>query len=76
MSNTILTPSEIARTERAKKLTMIRECQGLTVHQLAEKVGYTAGMISHLETARNSGSIDLWAKIAKALDVPVDEFIC
>lgn len=57
------------------KLRKYREQRKLTQRELAQLVGVTDSLISHLEAGRKRGNIELWLKIAKVLKVPVEKLI-
>ena len=50
----------------------IRERKGITLSQLAEKVGKTPSYISDIERGNRRGSYATIAKIAEALEVETD----
>lgn len=52
---------------------VFRKHRGLTHVQLAEKAGVSAPYISEIETGKKAGSFEVMAKIARALNVSLDE---
>ena len=52
-----------------------REHRGLTQKDLAEKVGLNPVYISQIETGKRIGSTKTLGKIAKALDVDLDDLV-
>ena len=50
----------------------LREYRKLTVRGLAEIAGISASYLSEIETDKKPGSFDAMARIARALDVPLD----
>ncbi|NND90650.1 MAG: XRE family transcriptional regulator [Granulosicoccus sp.] len=52
-------------------LRSLRETQGLTARQLAERAGISAAMISRIENAQVSPSIATMTSLTNALDVPL-----
>jgi transcriptional regulator with XRE-family HTH domain len=59
------------------ELQRMRKARQMSQAQLAEAVGVTQGYISHLELGmKKNPSIRVLSKIAKALDVPVEDLIC
>jgi transcriptional regulator with XRE-family HTH domain len=53
----------------------IRARRGLTLAQLAERLGVTEGACSHWETGRRLPSIEQVRRIAMALDVDLAELV-
>lgn len=56
-------------------LRIWREHRGLTGKQLAEAAGVPQPYISDIELRKKPGSIDAHAKLAKALDVTIDDLV-
>jgi DNA-binding XRE family transcriptional regulator len=56
-------------------LAFWRRKRCLTQADLAAAVGITQNYLSDLETGKREGSPSQWLKIARALDVPLDEVI-
>lgn len=56
-------------------LRYIRERNGLTQAELAEKVGVSQGAVSGYEKGSLRPTIDVCAKLAKALGVTMDELM-
>lgn len=56
-----------------KRIAHLREKQGLTQENLAEKIHYSPNHISKLESARTNPSFDLLLKIAHALNLEIFE---
>ena len=50
----------------------LREYRKLTVRGLAEIAGISASYLSEIETDKKPGSFDAMARIARALDAPLD----
>lgn len=57
------------------RLSQILQVQGLTQKELAERVGISEAMISRLVSGERSGMISTWFKIAKVLNVRIDDLI-
>jgi len=57
------------------RLRAIRQRRGLTLAQLAERLGVTEGAVSHWETRRRLPSIEQVERIAVALEVDVAELV-
>ena len=57
------------------RLSQILQVQGLTQKELAERVGISEAMISRLVSGERSGIISTWFKIAKVLNVRIDDLI-
>ena len=56
-----------------KKVQRLRKAAGLTQEELAEKVEVSRAYIGYIEQARNTPSIELLEKIARALRVDIKE---
>lgn len=56
-----------------KRLAEVRRSRGLTQEQLAEKADITQLSLTFLETGRRWPRIATLHKLAKCLDVPIDE---
>jgi DNA-binding XRE family transcriptional regulator len=56
-------------------LAFWRRQRGLTQAALSKKTGVTQNYLSELETGKREGSPSLWLKIARALDVPLEDLI-
>lgn len=52
-----------------------RLAKGLKLNDLAEKVGVTAGYISQIEKGERNGTLDLAAKLAQVLGIPLDALV-
>lgn len=52
-----------------------RNYRGITQAQLAGQVGYKMAYISKLENGHKMGGIDVWAKIAQALNVDLVDLL-
>ncbi|MBU1038766.1 helix-turn-helix domain-containing protein [Patescibacteria group bacterium] len=60
----------------AKKLRKLREVKGLSQEKLARLADVALNTIVKIETGRNQNpTLDTLKKIAKALNVKVDDFI-
>ncbi|MAS53427.1 XRE family transcriptional regulator [Nocardioides sp.] len=55
----------------ARNVRMQRQHQGLSVGEMAEKVGISKAMLSKIENAQTSCSLSTLARLATGLDVPV-----
>ncbi len=55
------------------KIRAAREKKGLTLAQLAEKVGKTAPYLSDIERGNRRGTYATLVKIAQVLEMPVEE---
>lgn len=53
-------------------ITVFREHRGITAPRLAEAAGVLPSWLSEIENARKPGSLDMMAKVAAVLDVPLD----
>jgi DNA-binding XRE family transcriptional regulator len=56
-------------------LAFWRRKRNLTQAALAKETGLAQNYLSDLETGKRKGSAPQWRKIARALDLPVDELI-
>jgi DNA-binding XRE family transcriptional regulator len=56
-------------------LAFWRRKRNLTQAALAKETGLAQNYLSDLETGKREGSAAQWRKIARALDLPVDELI-
>lgn len=54
-----------------KRIQRLRKEAGLSQEKLGEKIGVSRAYMGYIEQGRNSASLDVIAKIAKALKVPV-----
>jgi DNA-binding XRE family transcriptional regulator len=52
-----------------------RKHRGLKRVALAERAGIAPGYLSEIEAGKKPGSIDVYRKIAKALDVTIDDLV-
>lgn len=59
----------------AEKLKICRQAFGLSQEQLAEKLHTTKQVISHYERGDRTPKVDMAAKYASALDVPVEYLV-
>ncbi|MCX6726733.1 MAG: helix-turn-helix transcriptional regulator [Candidatus Shapirobacteria bacterium] len=58
-----------------KRIKGFRHDQGLTQEELAEKVGVSRVYIGYVEQGRNTPSLEMLEKIAKALKVKLSEIV-
>jgi DNA-binding XRE family transcriptional regulator len=71
-----LTASEMRELlAAATPLAFWRRRRGLSQATLAQAVGLTQNYVSDLETGKREGRPAHWVKIARALDVPLEELI-
>lgn len=63
-------PSKRIRLRQGEDIRNTRKLRGLSVEELAERIGCTPGAIRHWETGRYSPRQHHQVAIAKALDVP------
>ena len=57
-----------------KKIRKFRQRQGMTQHDLAEKIGVTEKQISKIETGIHYPKFENFVKILDALDISLKEF--
>lgn len=60
---------------RGEAMRAARKCAGLSLEQLAEKVGVAVNTIGRMERGDSCGSIDTIEWCAGALGITVDEYI-
>ena len=58
-----------------ERLRLLRARSGLTQQELADKVGFSSNAIAKVERGSNEPSWLLVLALAKALDVPLSEFL-
>ena len=56
-----------------KRVKEVRKQKGISQEELAERADLSAQYISQIETGRKRGSLPTYNKLAKALDVSIDE---
>ena len=59
----------------ASPVRVWREHRGLQQQTLAEQIGVTKGYLSQVENGHKEGTVSLYRKLARALDVSLDELI-
>jgi transcriptional regulator with XRE-family HTH domain len=52
-----------------------REQRGLTLSNLAARAGVAVSYLSEIESGRKPGSVGAFRKLAKALDLGVDDLV-
>lgn len=62
-------------TEVYKKLKHLRKERGLSLNDLAEKIGADYQQISRIERGKSRLNIDTLMKMAEALDTPVSDIV-
>jgi XRE family transcriptional regulator, regulator of sulfur utilization len=68
-------PSDSAPLNLARNLRALREAQGLTQNQLAERAGVPRATLAHLETGGGNPTLLVTIRIASALNVTIEELI-
>ena len=70
-----LIPSEVvyAILDGENPIKVWREYRDLTQQQLADKAGISKPYLSQIETGKRTGTTEILATLAKALDVSLDE---
>lgn len=58
-----------------QRVRELREQQGLTQQQLAEKIGVNLSTLAKIEAGRNDASLATAVAIAKALQTTVDDLV-
>lgn len=68
-------PGEIVNAilDGAPPLRAWRQYRGFTLDALAERTGVSKGYLSQIENGRKSGTLDLFRRLATALDVALDD---
>lgn len=56
-------------------LAFWRKRAGLTQAALAERVGVSQHYLSDLEQKKRSGPVELWLKLARTLELPLDSLV-
>ena len=56
-------------------LRKLKDERNLTTQELAKMVGVTQQMINHMELGKRKGSVKINLKLAKILNVTLDELI-
>lgn len=56
------------------KIRDIRQSKGLTVNNLADKIGEDYQKVGRIERGQRSLTIDYLMKVSKALEIPVEDF--
>lgn len=59
----------------AMRIKELREKQGMTQEELAERAGISRGYLARLETARQDPTLGVLEKVAKALKVKVSKLV-
>ncbi len=71
-----LTPAQaLALVEAPSPLAFWRKLRGFTQAQLAAEIGIAQNYLSDLENGKRSGDVSLWLKLAKALNLPVEDLV-
>ncbi len=71
-----LTPEQaLAFAEAPSPLAFWRRFRGLTQSQLAIEIGIAQNYLSDLENGKRTGDVTLWMRLARVLDLPVEELI-
>jgi DNA-binding XRE family transcriptional regulator len=71
-----LSPNEArALVTAPSPLAFWRKHRGRTQAALAESVGVAQGYLSDIEKGRRDGPVELWLKLSRALNVPIETLI-
>ncbi len=72
-----LIPLEIMQTiwDGEHPIKVWREYRGLTQQVLAEQVGISTAYLSQLETGKCSGTVDVLQRVARALQVSLEDVV-
>ena len=70
-------PGEVAKgiIDGGPPLRVWRKYRGLTLASLAGRVGVSRGYLSQIENGHKSGTLDLFRRLATALDVSLDQLV-
>lgn len=63
------------REEIYKKLRKLRQERGLTINNLAEKIGSDYQQLSRIERGKSKLTIDTFLKMAEALETPITTIV-
>lgn len=61
------------RYKKGLRIRAVREQKGMTLTELASKVGRSAPYISDIERGNRRGTYETLVKIAEALEIPVED---
>lgn len=64
----------LAIADVGRRLRSVRQAKGLRVGDLARESGYSPGFVSQIESGTTVPSLSALAKLASALDMPVNDF--
>jgi DNA-binding XRE family transcriptional regulator len=71
-----LTPDETrAFIEAPSPLAFWRRYRGLTQIALSQAAGVAQNYLSELENGRRAGSVEVWLRLSRALDLPVEQIV-
>lgn len=65
---------QIKSMTRGEKLKQLLQNRGIQQKKLAEKIGVTEGMVTHVIKNRHNFHVDIWQMVAQLLGVTVDYF--
>ncbi len=75
MSEPVLQTARAAYPQMGERLRAARQARGLTLRELAQRLGVSPSMVSQIETGRASPSVSTLYAIANELDVSLDELL-
>jgi DNA-binding XRE family transcriptional regulator len=71
-----LTPDETrAFIEAPSPLSFWRRYRGLTQSALSQAAGVAQNYLSELENGKRAGSMEVWLKLSRVLDLPVEQIV-
>jgi len=71
-----LTPDQTrAFVEAPSPLAFWRRHRGLTQSALSQAAGLAQNYLSELENGKRAGSVEVWLKLSRALDLPVEQIV-
>jgi transcriptional regulator with XRE-family HTH domain len=75
MTETSASSQRVPSAQMGERLRAARQALGLTLRELADRLGVSPSMISQIETGRASPSVSSLYAIANELDVSLDELL-
>ena len=65
----------MSKTDAYSKLRELRKSRGLTVNNLADKIGEDYQKVGRVERGQTSLTVDYLVKLSRGLKVPIDEIL-
>lgn len=57
------------------KIKIMRKYRRMTINELAKKVDITESYLSQIESGKRNGTIEIYKKLSKALEIDIDNII-